>query len=238
MQGSKELFIAQPTRHAIVHPGDHLDGRMEWTNQLHRAVRSFLEMFHPSGLVPFASAEPCVMRDLQTIRLLQQAGIITPRHHWSAEQWASLSSMGTGDEATSSSLNGQDINKVSSAIVVSDSALVCHTNKGQTSLQPSIVRRSDPAWDNVFFRTICGGKMTCITRAVEAMIHFHKAGPASWKAGHDVNKQGKLPGPVLDELWKVCMGPDSAPPREAREARGVMFLAPLGQGAHHCLGWQ
>ena len=121
--------MAQTDHNYLIPAGVEADGRMEWAYALHRCVRSLLGVFNPAATMVHQSAEPCVLRDLQVVRLLVFSGILSPQQFFSAEQWASLVSLGCGDVNSSSTLSAGGIDYVSSVMILSDSSIMCHGKK-------------------------------------------------------------------------------------------------------------
>ena len=145
MQKSTAHPMVQPNMPKFVMQGGEADARIDNVYSLRAAVRSVLEMFHPAALTAYVSARPCAVRDLQLWRMMAVAGVTNSRFFFTPGEWASMCSSGAGSEATQSCVYAAGSDPVSTAVIISDSALLCTSNGGWLSLQPFISKQRSEA---------------------------------------------------------------------------------------------
>ena len=126
---TSQMYMTQPGDHREISPGTDNDERIAWIAHLRKMVITTLEVFAPTSVVGYQAAEPCPIRDLHICRLLEHAGVLSPKTCFSSTQWASLCSMGAGDELTASRLSTRCLKMPRTTVIVSDSSIILYSKQ-------------------------------------------------------------------------------------------------------------
>ena len=181
-----------PTTSSVYGDLSASDARVTNSLLLRQGIISALRLFSPTSLFGFMAEPENVAHDIHIVRFLMSVGLLNPVHHLTANEWASLVTIGLGPAPTRSTLDCSPMKKMNVLYAFSDSGLMPHGAQAATSMHPYTQTAAElPFWRNCVIKCRHGGDFLDFKKWMEAVLFAHGGGPEDWRA--DIPVAGSVP---------------------------------------------